>query len=105
MTEENENKTITEPLNITPVKESGEVGTIADAKNVDESIIPRQSPPVVSDEEAETYKGFEEQLTSRPDELDWETEAIERSTEATMTEGEEPNPDEIPPISEYEDRL
>ena len=105
MTEENENKTITEPLNITPKLESGEVGTIADAKNVDESIIPVETPPVVSDEEADTYKGFEEQLTSRPDELDWETEAIERSTEATMTEGEAPNPDEIPPTSEYIDRL
>ena len=105
MTEENENKTITEPLNICANTETGEVGTIEDAKKVDETIIPRQSPPVVSDEEAETYKGFEEQLTSRPDELDWETEAIERSTEATMTEGEESNSDEIPPVSEYEDRL
>ena len=105
MTEENENKTTTEPLNITSKLEGGEVGTIADAKNVDESIIPVETPPVVSDREAETYKGFEEKLTSRPDELNWETEAIERSTEATMTEGAEPNPDEIPPTSEYIDRL
>jgi hypothetical protein len=100
-----ENKTVTKPLNITPNTTGAEVGTIEDALKVDSSIEPITAPPVVSDEEAETYKNLEERLVSAPDELDWETEAIERSTEATMTEGEEPNPDEIPPISEYEDRL
>jgi hypothetical protein len=80
-----ENKTITEPLKITPtVVENAEIGTIEDAKNVDESIIPIVQPPAVSDEEADTYKHLEEKFTSAPDEVDWETEAVERSTEANL---------------------
>ena len=78
----NESKTITEPLNIAPVNlENTEVGTIEDAKQVDENIIPITQPPTVSDAEAETYKNVEEKLTSAPDELDWETEAVEKAAE------------------------
>lgn len=79
MTEEN--KTITEPLKITPNSSGSEVGTIKDAELVDESITPITAPPTVSDEEAETYKTVEDKLTSAPDDVDWETEAVEKAAE------------------------
>jgi len=76
-----ENKTITEPLKITPNNSGSEVGTIKDAELVDKSITPITAPPVVSDEEAETYKVVEDKLNSAPDDVDWETEAVEKAAE------------------------
>lgn len=78
---EEENKTVTKPLTITPNEVTGAVGTIEDAETVDDSIVPITHPPVVSDAEADTYKNFEERLTNAPKEVDWETEAIEKAAE------------------------
>lgn len=76
-----ETKTITKLLTITSNETTGSVGTIEESNLVDESIIPIRQPPVVSDEEADTYKNFEERLTNAPKEVDWETKAIEKATE------------------------
>lgn len=86
---EEENKTVTKPLTITPNEITGSVGTIDDAENVDESIVPITQPPVVSDEEAETYKNVEERLTNAPEEVDWETEAIEKAAELVNNSSEQ----------------
>ena len=78
---EEENKTVTKPLTITPNEVTGTVGTIEDAEIVDNTIVPITHPPTVSDAEADTYKNFEERLTNAPEEVDWETEAMEKAAE------------------------
>ena len=54
----------TVPLDISVNEIVGEVGTIADAGTVDVEIEPIIEPPVVSEDEAETYKDLQDSLTN-----------------------------------------
>jgi hypothetical protein len=53
----------TVPLNISVGEIVGEVGTIENPGEIDPTIEPINQPPVVSEEEAESYKEFQDQLT------------------------------------------
>ena len=54
----------TVPLNISAEEIVGEVGTIENPGDVDPAIEPIIEPPVVSEEEAESYKDIQDQLTN-----------------------------------------
>jgi len=53
----------TVPLNISADEIVGEVGTIENPGDVDPSIEPINEPPVVSEQEADSYKELQDQLT------------------------------------------
>lgn len=61
--DEKKEASTTVPLNISAEEIVGEVGTIEDPGEIDPSIEPINEPPVVSEEEAESYKELQDQLT------------------------------------------